>query len=54
MEMNKQKLFYLSPATETLVVRFEGSVLAGSLIFADRSGRNKDYDEDEIDDLGTF
>ena len=27
--MNKQKLTYLSPETETLVVRFEESVLQG-------------------------
>ena len=28
--MNKQKQTYLSPETETLVVRFEGSILTGS------------------------
>ena len=28
--MKKQKLTYLSPTTETLVVRFEGGLLTGS------------------------
>ena len=28
--MNKQKLTYLSPETETLVVRFEGTILDAS------------------------
>ena len=28
--MNKQKLTYLSPETETLVVRFEGNILQTS------------------------
>ena len=29
--MNKEKLTYLSPETETLVVRFEGAILQGSV-----------------------
>ena len=31
--MNKQKLSYLSPETETLVVRFEGSLMINSPLF---------------------
>ena len=36
--MNKQKQTYLSPETETLVVRFEGQILVGSELAASGFG----------------
>ena len=45
--MNKQKQTYLSPETETLVVRFEGAVLQAS---NRTNSANSGYDEDN--DLG--
>ena len=39
--MNKQKQTYLSPETETLVVRFEGCILDGS-----QDSVNNGYDDE--------
>ena len=46
--MNKEKLTYLSPETETLVVRFEESVLqGGSPNYGGQgsAGANQNYNE---------
>ena len=46
--MNKQKLTYLSPETETLVVRFEGALLQGSVnAFSNQGTETIGYDPDE-------
>lgn len=50
--MNKQKLTYLSPETETLVVRFEESVLQGGSPNYGSSGQAGGDTEDE--DYGGF
>ena len=50
--MNKQKLTYLSPETETLVVRFEGmictsdrfgAIMAAGLFFSEDNSNINDY-----------
>ena len=56
--MKKLKLTYLSPTTETLVVRFEGAILEGSLIHSNtnnypgafsESNRNViDYEDEDF------
>ena len=55
--MNKQKLTYLSPVTETLVVRFEGVICQSqpnlALIYG-LAGQNCDYASGSIDNLGNF
>lgn len=45
--MNKEKQTYLSPETETLVVRFEGGILTGSNINAQN---HSEYFKGGLDD----
>ena len=47
--MNKQKLNYLAPEAETLVIRFEENIMSPKLGVAGRAGANdtyNSYDED--------
>ena len=55
--MNKQKLTYLSPETETLVVRFEGMIcasdrygamLAAGLFFSEDNSNITDYTNEDF------
>ena len=46
--MKKQKQLYVSPETETLVVRFEGRILAGSVNAS--SSAMPSFTEDEEED----
>lgn len=52
--MNKSKELYSSPLTKTFVIRFEGGILEGSLIYGNSGGQTVDYSNDDIDDLGSF
>ena len=47
--MNKQKQTYLSPETETLVVRFEGCVCQSPGVTITNTTRGGYRDEDEIE-----
>ena len=51
--MNKEKLTYLSPETETLVVRFEGVVCTSPLKQFNGNNYTEYFggDDSEVDDL---
>ena len=51
--MNKERMAYIAPTSELLVVRFEQNFLEGSLNYG-AAGRNIDYASGDIDDLGDF
>ena len=51
--MTKEKQLYVSPETETLVIRFEGGILTGSLLYGN-PGYNPNYGSGSIDDQGDF